>query len=231
MKEFKIRCSAIGQIMTNPRTNKAKEAGELSETAKSYCKMWLKSALFDRDYEFSSKYTDKGITVEDSSIEFAAEQLGWGMVFKNEEYKENEYLTGTCDLKLSNKIIDIKNAYDWATFPLFDDVPPNDHNDKQLQGYMELYDKDEAQIVYTLMDTPEHLIEREITSAVYKSGLDEMPAGFEEKIIRNHTYSDVPEKLRIKAFPTIQRDREFIKAVYQRVIECRNYIETLKANL
>ena len=37
IKEFKIRASATSQIIGKPKTKKAQEAGELSQTAKSYC--------------------------------------------------------------------------------------------------------------------------------------------------------------------------------------------------
>ena len=68
--KFKIRCSAIGKIMTEPRSKKDKETGELSETAKSYCKEWLLENLFNRQNFQGSKYTEKGIEVEQQSIDF-----------------------------------------------------------------------------------------------------------------------------------------------------------------
>jgi hypothetical protein len=46
MKDFKIRASQCGQIMTNPRAKKDIEAGVLSQTAKTYCEIWLKEQLY-----------------------------------------------------------------------------------------------------------------------------------------------------------------------------------------
>ena len=37
MQDFKIRCSAIGKIMTDPRS----KSEALSETTKTYCRQWL----------------------------------------------------------------------------------------------------------------------------------------------------------------------------------------------
>ena len=40
MIPFKIRCSAIGQIMTNSR-----KKGELSKTTQSYLDLWIKEKI------------------------------------------------------------------------------------------------------------------------------------------------------------------------------------------
>ena len=230
MKEFKVRCSAIGQIMTNPRSKADKEAGKLSQTAKTHCENWLKEQLYDRKIEFTSKYTDKGNAVEQESIDFAADKLGWGFAIKNEEYKENEYLTGTCDVNLPARIIDMKNSWDISTFPLFNELPPDKNNLWQLRGYMALYEKNEAQIVYTLMDLPEELIEQEIQKAAYRNNGELSDEAISE-IINTHTYTDVPEDLRIKPFPVITHDEKILQQIYDRVIQCRIYIDSLKKSL
>jgi len=227
IKPFKIRCSQIGVIMTNPKTKEAQEAGELSQGAQTYCKTWLKEQLYDRDNEFASKYTDKGNIVEQDSVDFAADKLEWGFVFKNEEYKENDFLTGTCDVVLQKRIIDMKNAYDLWTFPIFEDKPKDKNNEQQLQGYMELWDKEEAQIVYTLMDTPEHLIEKEIRSYAYNNDIEEASQEMIDGIVRNHTYDDIPDEYKIKAFEPIARDREYMAKVKERVAMCQAYINEL----
>ena len=230
MKEFKIRCSAIGQIMTNPRSKADKEAGKLSQTAKTYCENWLKEQLYNRKIEFTSKYTDKGNAVEQASIDFAADKLDWGFAIKNEEYKENEFLTGTCDVNLPKRIIDMKNSWDISTFPLFNELPPDKNNLWQLRGYMALYEKNEAQIVYTLMDLPEELIEQEIQKAAYRNDGELSDEAISE-IINTHTYTDVPEDLRIKPFPVITHDEKILQQIYDRVIQCRIYIDSLKKSL
>ena len=57
MKQFKIRCSSIGKIMGQPRSKAAKEAGELSETAKTYCRDWIMEQLYDRRKNIIAKQT------------------------------------------------------------------------------------------------------------------------------------------------------------------------------
>jgi hypothetical protein len=70
---MRIRCSAIGKIMTSPRSK-----GELlSETAKSYVQDYFKEKELGISKEFWSRYTDKGLQMEDEAIEFASQVLGW----------------------------------------------------------------------------------------------------------------------------------------------------------
>ena len=57
---LKIRCSAIGKIMTNARS----KSEVLSKTCKSYLQELAIEEMYGIKKEFSSRYTDKGIEVE-----------------------------------------------------------------------------------------------------------------------------------------------------------------------
>ena len=92
MEKFKIRASQTAKIMGKK---------SLGKTGETYCKSWLKEQLYNRKVEFSSKYTEKGNICEDNSLDFVADYLGYGMLIKNEEYKENDYMTGTADIVLN----------------------------------------------------------------------------------------------------------------------------------
>ena len=174
MKEFKIRCSAIGQIMGQPRAKAAKEAGELSQTAKTYCETWIKEQLYSRRKEFTNKFVEKGLIIEDNSIDYIADQLGLGMLLKNEQHFSNDFMTGTPDVVLPDVVFDAKNSWDCFTFPLFDTEIPNKDYYWQGQGYMELCKKSHFKLIYTLMDTPMHLIEKEAYWYAKNNGLDEV---------------------------------------------------------
>jgi hypothetical protein len=103
MKAFKIRCSAIGKIMTNPRTK-----GELlSQTAKTYIEEEVLRAKYGIIKTFSSRYTDKGNLVEDEAIDMASNALEIGFLYKNHEHFENDFLTGTPDVN-TNDILAMK---------------------------------------------------------------------------------------------------------------------------
>jgi len=220
MKKFKIRCSAIGQIMTN---GKGKET--LGMTAKSYVESWIKEQLYDRKKEFSNKYTTKGLTVEQDAIDYVSDVLGYGFLLKNEESLKNDYLTGTPDIILNNLIIDIKSSWDCFTFPLFEDEIKNQDYVWQGQGYMDLTGAETFRVIYVLMDTPEDIIFREASSFCWKNDIelnDEILKEFTEKM----TYKNIPHELRTKTFE-FKRDEEKINSIYKRVEECREYIHSL----
>ena len=212
MRTFKIRCSSIGQIMTNPRTKKE----YLSKTTASYCEEWLKEQIYSRKKEISSKYLDKGNMVEQSSLDYIASELGYGSLPKNEESFENDYLTGTPDAIFSDHIIDVKNSWDCFTFPLFFDNVPNKNYYWQAQGYMALTGLDYYRLIYTLMDTPEELIKKEY----FGSNLDY------DTFAKHYKYSDIDSKYRIKVFE-IERNDIDIDSIYTRVVECREYINNI----
>ena len=62
---MKIRSSALGKIMTNPR----KKTELLSATCKTYIKELVKEDLFGYKTTIDSKYLTKGIDMEDTSID------------------------------------------------------------------------------------------------------------------------------------------------------------------
>ena len=229
MKEFKIRASAIGQIMAEPKLKADKEAGLLGETAKTYCETWVKEQLYNRRKEFTSKQTEKGNIMEDNSIDFIANQLGLGMLLKNEQYYSNEFMTGTPDVVLPKLIIDVKNSWDCFTFPLFETDIPNKVYYWQAQGYLNLTGRDDYKLIYVLSDTPDHLITREAYFYAKNNGYDEVTTEMFNEFSDKMTYSDIPDHLKIKVF-NISRNDSDIERIKQQVIKCRNYIETLKVN-
>ena len=197
LNKFKIRCSAIGQIMTEPRS----KSETLSQTCISYLEQWVKEQLYNTKKQVNSKYLTKGNEVEIEAIEYYAEVKNLGFVLKNQDYFENEFITGTPDLITQFTVYDFKSSWDCFTFPLFETKVDKNY-EAQLQGYMNLTGLKTANLVYTLQNTPEEL-------------------QWDEPI----DYSIYPDYLRIKEFE-IPYDPEFIERVNNRVIECRNYIET-----
>lgn len=256
MKLFKIRASASGQIMTSAKGNitekqldelttlslkekpTAKQTNrineliykrnnpELSETTKTFCKIWLKQELYNRVKDFSNKYTEKGLICEDNSFDFIADHLNLGILVKNEEKKENEYMTGECDINIPNLIIDAKNSWDCFTFPLFETEIPNNNYYWQAQTYMKLYDKSNFKLVYVLSDTPLHLIEKEAYWYAKNNGYDENDPDIYMDFVKRMTYSDVSDNLKIKIFDIKRNDKD-IECLEKRVIECRKYINEL----
>ena len=211
LPEFKIRCSAIGQIMTNSRTK-----GQLSKTAQSYVDTWIKEQIYKRRKVITTKYMDKGNMVENESISFAGRVLN-SDITKNEQRYENELLIGTPDVITEDYVIDVKNSWDCFTFPLFYENVPNKDYFYQAQGYMALTGLSHYKLIYTLLDTPDSLIEREFK---YASELHY------DTFAKDYRYSEIDEAYRIRIFE-IERDDDVIDAINGRVIECREYINNL----
>lgn len=223
MKQFKIRSSASGNIMSQPQSKADKEAGLLSKTAQSYCQDWMKEQIYNRKKEFSSKYTQKGLIVEDNSIDFISEYLNLGFVIKNEKYFENDFITGTPDLILTDCVIDVKNSWDCFTFPLFDTDIPNMAYYYQLQCYMDLTNTNKAKLIYVLSNTPDNLIDKEAYYYCKNNGFDEVDNDILTEFYNKMTYNDISEHYKIKVFE-IERNQEIINKIKDQVLKCRNYI-------
>lgn len=260
MQLFKIRCSAIHQIMggatSKPTVKQMEELARLEakdkrtdvqqarmieliskrdappalqQGAKTYCEKWLKEQLYNRSIEFSSKYTEKGTDCEQSGIELVSDMMGYGFISKNEQHYENDFITGTPDLVLSETVEDIKCPWDFSTFPLFDTILPTDAYYWQMQGYMSLTGKSSAAVNYCLVDAPEYLIEREARSVSFKAGFDEVEMELYEQVEAKMTYRDVPNNLKFKRFH-VERSESDINAICIQVKLCREYIQSLLNN-
>ena len=217
MIEFKQRASSCGLIMG---------IKGLGKTGESALKMWLKEQTFNRRKEFSSKYTQKGNICEDNSIDFIAEMLDFGSLIKNEKHFENDFIKGTPDVILNDLIIDVKNSWDWSTFPFFENEVPNSDYYWQAQCYMELLNIDNYKLCYILSDTPFNIIESEAKRYCYTNGLsledeyEEILCEFERKM----TYSDVDSALKLRVFD-IKRNKEDYNLIVERVKLSREYIK------
>lgn len=222
MTAFKIRCSAIGKIMTNPRTK-----GELlSQTAKTYIEEEVLRAKYGVIKPFYSRYTDKGNLVEGEAIEMASKALELGLIWKNEEHFTNDFLTGTPDVNTDTILLDVKSSWDATTFPFFaTEIPTKDYY-YQLQGYLELTGKTEALLVYCLVNTPIEMVEDEIRRAHWNAHLLEEDLDLRDEILKRHVFDHIPLNRRVKVFK-VEKDEQVINEIKDRVELCREYYNTL----
>ena len=219
---LKIRCSAIGKIMTNARS----KSEVLSKTCKTYLQELAIEEMYGIKKEFSSRYTDKGNIVENESIELAQQVLDSGFMHKNEEQLSNDYLTGTPDVNTNDILLDIKSSYDGTTFPFFaEEIPTKDYY-YQLQGYMALTGKRESLLVYCLTNTPSEIVEDEIRRQHWKNYLIDESEKLRQEVETKHNFDHIPTEKRIKTFE-VNYDEEVIQAIYKRIEECREYYNTL----
>lgn len=166
---FKVRCSSLSTIMTDPKTKGA----VLSEGAKTYLEGVAKELVYGYTYCPTAKYMEKGTLVEDQSIAL------YNSVFftnhtKNTERRETEFLTGECDIFTGSKIIDIKSAWSLHTFPATAAMGASKEYEWQMRGYMRLWDVDEAEVAYCLVNTPDELVGYEDPDLHYVDHIDEV---------------------------------------------------------
>ena len=223
---MKIRCSAIGKIMTSPKSK-----GEvLSQTTKTYLQELAIEEIYGIRKEFSSRYTDKGNEVEDLSIALCNDVLDIGFIYKNEEHFTNDWITGTPDVNTNEILLDVKSSYDATTFPFFDTKLVNKSYFYQMQGYMFLTGKEESLLCYCLIDTPLQIVEDEIRREHWKASLIEESLDLRAFVQAKHTFGHIPKEKRLKVFK-IARDEQVIEEIKTRIEQCREYYNELLTNL
>jgi len=218
-----VRCSSLGKLMIEPRSKNE----VLSQTAKSYIEDLFNELEFGYRKEFSSRYTDKGLEMEDEAIQFASEQFDWEFVVKNTERFTNDYITGEPDINTDNLLADIKCSWSLDTYPMFEAEMKNKDYYWQLQGYMWLTGKTEAELVYCLMNTPLQIVEDEVRRAHWKAGLIDEDIDLRHEVQLKHNYDNIPSKLRVKRY-IVERDEKAIEKIIEKVEIAREYYKMLK---
>ncbi len=199
MRNLLFRCSSIGKLMTEPKV----KSEVLSVGAKTYIREQAREDIFSAEVEASSKQMDKGIQVEGDSIALLNRVRGLSLT-KNTERKSNAWITGECDLFDASRRRghDLKSSWSVATFPIAREDCEDKLYEYQMRGYMWLWDADEWEVNYALVDTPEKLI------------------GFEP--LQLHVVSHIPEHLRLTTW-SLTRDRAIEARIAEKVEAAREY--------
>jgi hypothetical protein len=223
-----IRCSSLGAILTEPQAKAAKDAGELSKTAKTALIGTYIREVYGREKDITTKQMSKGIIGEDKGIELLSRHQG-EIYSKNETRYNNEYLTGHPDIiTQDNRIIDTKLSFDlWTFLPNITESLDKGYY-YQLQGYMALTGAQSGSIAYVLVDTPQEIIEQEKYYLLKRMNCisEESPeyieaaAGLEINMI----YPDIPLEQRVLIFK-VDRDDEVIDKIYEKIRKCRVFLQ------
>lgn len=197
----KFRASSLAEIMTDPKSKDKL----LSVGAKTCVENLAKQFVYGYEEEVSSKYTDKGLQVEDRAIELYNE------VFftdhrKNTERKTNEWITGECDIYTPAKIIDIKSSWSLPTFPATEAAGRDKTYEWQGRAYMWLYDAPEFEIAYCMVSTPPELV------------------GWENELM--HSVDHIPPELRITVV-RYSRDKALEDKIKARVEAANDYLQIM----
>lgn len=206
------------------RLERIKDVRELSESTKSYVKEWYISQLTGKQKQIKSKYLERGDALEEKAIERAGEHYGVEVI-KNELFLENEYFTGTFDVRTIDRVIDTKVPFDCFTFPFFEtELDPNYY--AQMQIYMELTGLKKASVCYCLENGSNEQIERLSWQIAKDLGKDEPDIDDWEQAEKQLNYDHLPDELRIKVFE-IEYNIDFIENAKKRVLEAREYLQTI----
>lgn len=204
---LRIRASCLGLIMTEPKL----KTEVLSAGAKTYVKKLAREFVYNFEEDISSKYMDKGIIVEDSSIEL------YNSVFftdykKNTERKTNDWVTGECDIYTGKKIIDIKSCWSLATFPCVSEDGIDKGYEWQGRAYMMLWDCDEFENAYCMVNTPEELLRYEQEDLHYVDNIDE---SLRVTITPYKRDLELEEKIKVKCEAAQQYFNEVLEQIAQ----------------
>lgn len=198
---LKIRCSALGKIMTEPKSKSEK----LSVGAKTYIEDLAKEFVYDYEKVVTTKEMEKGILVEEHSIALI-NSVFFASYEKNSERRSNDWVTGECDIFTGRKIIDIKSSWSLATFPATAFAGHDKDYEWQMRGYMWLWDCELAELHYCMVNTPDELIHYEDQSLHYVDHID--------------------PSLRITRVP-YGRDRALEEKIKEKVVAAREYFNEI----
>jgi hypothetical protein len=221
-----IRCSSLSCLFTEPQSKADKLAGNLSKTAKTHLIQVYTNAIWGVEKDITTKQMDKGIICEEEGITLISRVEG-KMYVKNDERKENEWISGHADVLNGDEVMDIKLSWDAFTFlsNLADDVNPMYYY--QLQGYMELWGLNRARISYCLVDTPESIRNAEKYRLLTKMDVisEESPAFIKawEKLERSMIFDHIDPELRVINH-YIERDQEIIDQIPAKVTRAREFL-------
>jgi hypothetical protein len=231
LNSIKVRCSSIGDLMTDPKAIKDKEAGVLSETSQKLMLDMYAFYIYGRKKMVQTNPMKKGVLVEDNSIMLLS--VIDGLIYeKNQVRFENDFVTGSPDIITDTKIIDIKSSYDLSTFLNNYISGVKKAYWWQLQGYMWLTGKREAEIAYVLSDMPESMLQQELYYLLKKMDVisEESPEYIKaaEQLAKNLTFGDIPVSEKVLK-QKIVYDSEAVSLIEERVINLRTRLTEFHA--
>lgn len=196
---LKIRCHELHNIMPEGRDD------VLSVGAKAYLRKKVKLHLLGITQTFSSKACDKGIIVENQSIQLYNERF-FKSGKKNQIRFENDFLTGEPDLIFSDRVVDIKSSWSWCTFPLFAEDAHDTAYEWQVRGYMLLTRKELADVAFCMVDTPDELV------------------GHEPEELHQTEHIDIERRVTVKPY---EHDKDKAERIEQKCRHAMAYMEKL----
>lgn len=223
-----FRCSGTGALMTEPKLKADKDAGNLSETAKTFVEdKWL----FDKfgfAESIKNQYMDKGNECEQDSMDLVTQVLEGGFRSRYNTKLQNDYVIGTPDIVLSDCVEDIKTSWNLKTFF---NAELSKMYFAQAQCYMWLTGKEKYRLIYSLVPTPQSMVLNECEKLVYKYGKnydnEDYIAECQQIQRNNDLIKELPIEKRVKVF-AFDYEPEYIETLKNKIEKAREYYNTLK---
>ena len=204
----------------------AGKGDELIQTTLTYLDEIFIEVVHGRHEETKSKYLEKGKLCEIHGFKLLDRVRGvYHHQYKGQRLK-NDFISGMPDCRVPHGL-DVKVCWDLWTY-----YNANVEKDNEWQGigYAWLDNQEQWIFAKCLVDTPDHLIEREKRSLFY-----EMKVEYEDdpdyqmavaQLIKNSKFEDIPEAKRVKEF-IVKRDKEKEELIKKRVVKCRQHLNEL----
>jgi len=218
--------------------DKVKDEILLSDTCrKRLAKIYAEHA-WGKSRDLVSNAIEKGLAMEEAGLDLVSEVTG-NFYVKNKFRFEDEHLTGEADVvegedkRDADYVRDIKCSYDYESFLMHYSGEADESHIWQVHGYMALYGAKESYIDYCLVNTPGHIVQSEIRAASWRLGIiDDSAPEFQNlarKIEANHNFDNIPAKKRLKTIH-VERDEERIERIYDRIFECKKFMNQIYFN-
>lgn len=224
-----FRASECFALLTEPRAKKDKEAGLLSETAKTFVRnIWLQNEF---GYKENIQTDDmlKGLLCEQDSMQLVQDVLGGEFRSRYNVRLHKDLFCGTPDIVLAKEdaVEDIKTSANLRTFM---DAELTDKYHCQGQVYMHLTGKKHFRLIYCLVKTPDELITKEKTKWFYKFNQEADNKDYIEIAMQidhnNNLIDKLAKEKRVKVFE-FAYDEAFIEKLTQQAKKAINYYKTL----
>lgn len=212
--------------MSEPKDKRAKDRGELSESAKKHLIDVFVATRYGRHDDIETSAILKGTKVEEQSMNiYSAYKREF--YIKNVELLKNDYIKGTPDIRIKSRkhIVDLKSS--WDAFSFYKNIfsSPKSLYRWQVLGYMWLDNAISGSVAYCLVDTPEFLIDIECERLKYKVPASEL---FEAQALlrKQLVFSDIPYRERIIE-QQIERNQADIDKIKGKVLLGRKYLKQI----
>ena len=223
-----FRASMVGALMTEPKLKSDKDAGNLSETSKTFVvDKWLFDTFGFKE-SIKNQYMDKGNECEQDSMDLVSQVVKGGFRSRYNTKLQNEYVIGTPDIVLTDYVEDIKTSWNLKTFY---NAELSKIYFAQAQCYMWLTGKEKYRLIYALVPTPQHMVISECEKLVWKYGKNYENEDYIkecQQIQRNNDLiKELPIEKRVKVLAFDYRP-EFIETLKIKIEKAREYYNTLK---